>query len=122
VNHRPVRRGGSLLTAKTVTTGRAAGNDKFIFVYEYILYLLESDDMAWSYLVVNIVLKSPFDSTDENSKKLALELLQRELKGLSPAYIHEMSKLSIVSVENMKNNGNGVKTCNVNDQRDCGCA
>lgn len=73
-------------------------------------------EMSWKYLTANITLKFPF--VDESSRKVALSQLQKELKKITPAFVHEVNGVTEVPVEKLSNNNNCV---NVNDKRDCGC-
>jgi len=76
------------------------------------------DEMSWNYMVLPLVLKCPCNS-DKLSRDTAFELLKKEVSNISPAFIHEVGKIIIVSTEKLNN---GHKDCvNVNDQRDCGC-
>lgn len=72
----------------------------------------------WNYMMFSLTLKCPCNS-DETSRKLAFELLSKEIKLLSPAYIHEVGKVIIVPVETLIKKKPEV--CNVTDQRECGC-
>jgi len=73
----------------------------------------------WNYMLVSILLKCPCNN-DKGSRESAFKMLNGELKKLSPAFIHEISKIKLIPIENLKDKKEG-KSCSVTDQRDCGC-
>jgi len=75
--------------------------------------------MEWNYMVCSILLKCPCNN-DKTSRQMALDMLNGEVKKISPAFIHEIGKVNIIPTEKLNNNG--CKDCVSNkDQRDCGC-
>jgi len=75
--------------------------------------------MEWNYAVVDVTLKCPCNS-DKMSRKMALDMLNGELKKLSPSLIDKIGKVNIIPTEKLNNDG--CKNCiSINDQKDCGC-
>ena len=76
-------------------------------------------ETLWKYLVVSLILKVPVNENDGgNSEKVAHGLLNKEIRKISPAYLHEIIGPKKVELESLVKKTNSCST----EQRDCeGC-